>query len=363
MKIERVEISGLWGQFDIDWTLNKQVTILSGINGSGKSTILRAMAALLSGRPLTADIAGRMSTIKIMFDSGVSLNLIIDKDDPSTLNGRSGNSSLGNKSFKEVKEIHSKTIDDYRKMSDFDEVSVVGHTIRYLSGTGNEPVEINDFLKRLNFSYISTFDTAPERPADPKVYMEYLVNSSYSELDRHLERVVDRYKTYQIELSTRVTKMMSEMNTEADSKDALSDIKELMSKRVILQDILDDLMLESGKHINRDKGDVEFVFNSDKSSHSYKDLSAGEKQLLLILLTIFMQEGREAILIMDEPEISLHVDWQRRLLDVILLLNPNCQVIVSTHSPAMLLNGWHSAVDNISSLAKQEVEEDGNESD
>ena len=256
-----------------------------------------------------------------------------------------------------MKNIYSKSIDDFK------EISSVGPTIRYLSGTGDEPVDINSFVKRLNFSYISTFDTAPERPADPKVYMEYLLNSSYSELDRHLERIVDRYKTYQIELSTRVTKMMSEMSPDADSKDALVDIKELMSKRVILQDILDELMQESGKHINRDKGDVEFIFNSDKSSHSYKDLSAGEKQLLLILLTVFMQEGRDAILIMDEPEISLHVDWQRRLLDVVTRLNPNCQVIVSTHSPAMLLNGWHAAVDNISDLAKQEIEEDGNESD
>ena len=357
MKIERVEISGLWGHFDIDWTLNKQVTILSGINGSGKSTILRAMASLLGGKSLPLDIANRISTVRIIFDSGIGLNLIVEEGDLNSINSRSKNSSSENKYFSEMKNIYSKSIDDFK------EISSVGPTIRYLSGTGDEPVDINSFVKRLNFSYISTFDTAPERPADPKVYMEYLLNSSYSELDRHLERIVDRYKTYQIELSTRVTKMMSEMSPDADSKDALVDIKELMSKRVILQDILDELMQESGKHINRDKGDVEFIFNSDKSSHSYKDLSAGEKQLLLILLTVFMQEGRDAILIMDEPEISLHVDWQRRLLDVVTRLNPNCQVIVSTHSPAMLLNGWHAAVDNISDLAKQEIEEDGNESD
>lgn len=43
MKIEKVTISNLWGRFDIEWTINKQVSILSGINGSGKSTILLSL--------------------------------------------------------------------------------------------------------------------------------------------------------------------------------------------------------------------------------------------------------------------------------------------------------------------------------
>ena len=57
---------------------------------------------------------------------------------------------------------------------------------------------------------------------------------------------------------------------------------------------------------------------------------------------------------MDEPEISLHVDWQIQLLDIIYELNPNCQVIVSTHSPSMILNDWQSSVENISNLASGE---------
>jgi len=121
-----------------------------------------------------------------------------------------------------------------------------------------------------------------------------------------------------------------------------------------MQDIIDRLFKESGKNLNREKGDLEFVFKSDGKSHPYTDLSAGEKQLLLILLTVFLQEGKDAIIIMDEPEISLHVDWQIQLLDIIYELNPNCQVIVSTHSPSMILNDWQSSVENISNLASGE---------
>ena len=37
--IERIEINGLWGRFDVDWTLHQDVNILVGENGTGKSTI------------------------------------------------------------------------------------------------------------------------------------------------------------------------------------------------------------------------------------------------------------------------------------------------------------------------------------
>ncbi|WP_297069692.1 AAA family ATPase [uncultured Duncaniella sp.] len=342
MKIEKVTISNLWGRFDIEWTINKQVSILSGINGSGKSTILRAMASVLRGEPLPENIAHRLSRIQVMFDSGLSLSLDVRIEDFDGLQSRAKNNIDLSKAFDKLK-------DKFKQGMENKTVSLVNSQRMSLNGAGHEKIDIKQFINDLKFSYISTFDSAPARHDDPKLYMEYLINSSYSELDRHLEIVVERYKTYQIELSTRMSKMMSV----AESKDAFGDIKNLMSKRSVLQDVLDDLMLESGKRVNRDKGDVEFIFNSDEVSHSYKDLSAGEKQLLLILLTVFMQEEREAILIMDEPEISLHVDWQRRLLDVVTQLNPNCQVIVSTHSPAMILNGWQSAVDNISAMAKQ----------
>ena len=53
---------------------------------------------------------------------------------------------------------------------------------------------------------------------------------------------------------------------------------------------------------------------------------------------------------MDEPELSLLVDWQEKLIDKILLLNPNCQLIISTHSPSLLFQGWDSKVINIEDL-------------
>ena len=63
-------------------------------------------------------------------------------------------------------------------------------------------------------------------------------------------------------------------------------------------------------------------------------LSSGEKHLIKILLTS-MTSGPNAILI-DEPELSLHLDWQRLFVQTILSLNPNCQLILASHSPEVM---------------------------
>ena len=64
-----------------------------------------------------------------------------------------------------------------------------------------------------------------------------------------------------------------------------------------------------------------------------EQLSSGEKQILLILTTVFLQEEKPNVLLMDEPEISLHIGWQDKLIEKLRLLNPQCQLILTTHSP------------------------------
>lgn len=83
---------------------------------------------------------------------------------------------------------------------------------------------------------------------------------------------------------------------------------------------------------------------------SNKRLSSGEKQFIIVMLTILLQRNQESILIMDDPEISMHLDWQRNLIDNILKLNPSCQIILATHSPGIIMDGWEQLVTNISDL-------------
>lgn len=66
-----------------------------------------------------------------------------------------------------------------------------------------------------------------------------------------------------------------------------------------------------------------------------------------------MEDNQNYVLFMDEPEVSLHVDWQKRLIDLIMDLNPNVQLILTTHSPAVIMNGWMDKVTEVSEITDQ----------
>ena len=57
------------------------------------------------------------------------------------------------------------------------------------------------------------------------------------------------------------------------------------------------------------------------------------------------------ILFMDEPEVSLHIEWQQKLISLIRELNPHAQIILTTHSPAVIMNGWLDAVTEVSDIS------------
>ena len=62
-------------------------------------------------------------------------------------------------------------------------------------------------------------------------------------------------------------------------------------------------------------------------------LSSGEKQLLILLTQTLLQEKQPYIFVADEPELSLHIRWQRNIIGAIHEINPSAQIIVATHSP------------------------------
>lgn len=73
-------------------------------------------------------------------------------------------------------------------------------------------------------------------------------------------------------------------------------------------------------------------------------LSSGEMQVLLILLRVFLLGKRESIVLIDEPENSLDIDWQFELINLLVHFNPNAQFFITTHSPALFGDGWGDKV-------------------
>ena len=65
------------------------------------------------------------------------------------------------------------------------------------------------------------------------------------------------------------------------------------------------------------------------------------------MLTVLVESNEHYALLMDEREISLHIEWQKGLLNLIRELNPNVQIILSTHSPALIMDGWMDIVTEV----------------
>ena len=82
---------------------------------------------------------------------------------------------------------------------------------------------------------------------------------------------------------------------------------------------------------------------------SWIDFSRGEKTLLALLLITHLY-GEGGIFLLDEPDLSLHMEWQRMLLPAMLRLAPNAQFIISTHSPFMIMNTEYEQVINMANF-------------
>ena len=115
------------------------------------------------------------------------------------------------------------------------------------------------------------------------------------------------------------------------------------------QDMIDELFSYTGKKIDRKSNDIVFYQNGERLL-PYK-LSSGEKQMLVILLTVLVRDDDHCVLFMDEPEASLHIEWQQKLIGMIRDLNPNIQLILTTHSPAVIMEGWLDAVTEVSDIS------------
>ena len=164
-----------------------------------------------------------------------------------------------------------------------------------------------------------------------------------SELDWQLYLLQRRYLDYQVNIGNKLIELLSGDEEQRSLAPSLS-----LPKRKF-QDMIDELFSYTHKTIDRKSNDIVFYQNGERLL-PYK-LSSGEKQMLVILLTVLVRDDDHCVLFMDEPEASLHIEWQQKLIGMIRNLNPNVQLILTTHSPAVIMEGWLDAVTEVSEIS------------
>lgn len=225
--------------------------------------------------------------------------------------------------------------------------TILSKVIRGLSQGGEFPshllkgvhlkVQPSD-AKWIRYDVIRSFD----RPMVSSDSLSQIENLN-TELDWQLCLLQRKYLDYQVNVGNRIIEVL-----QSGADDAAQQAQSISDAKKMFQDIIDDLFKETGKQIIRSENEIRFS-QLGEVLRPYQ-LSSGEKQMLAILLTVLVEDRKPYVLFMDEPEVSLHFEWQKRLIELILKLNPNVQLIVATHSPAVIMSGWMDHVTEVTDI-------------
>ena len=169
---------------------------------------------------------------------------------------------------------------------------------------------------------------------------------SHSDLDFKLAHTIDKYYMYIVELSKLI---QQEINKPYINQAQLQQYYQDMTE---MQETCNSLFAPSLKW-DGDSSQIQFLLlKHGNKVISPGELSSGEKQMLVLLINTLLLLKKECIVFWDEPEISMHVDWQKVLIATMQKINPNMQLIIATHSPFIIYDGWENRVVNIQKFMK-----------
>jgi len=105
-----------------------------------------------------------------------------------------------------------------------------------------------------------------------------------------------------------------------------------------IDDIFKDLNLNIEFDSRDGKGNLYFRHKITKEKFLIDDLSSGEKTLISEILFLYLNDIKDKIILIDEPELSLHPTWQNKIFKLYenYAKKNNCQIIIATHSPLIL---------------------------
>jgi predicted ATP-binding protein involved in virulence len=125
-----------------------------------------------------------------------------------------------------------------------------------------------------------------------------------------------------------------------DMKEKLSVFDQIAGQTGRLMDILNKRFKYKQLSLHRTQG---FQFNSlTGASIEISDLSSGEQHELVLLYELLFRIPEKSLILIDEPEISLHVAWQASFLGDLMgiLKSTNSYGVVATHSPTLIGPRW-----------------------
>ena len=332
--IKKLIVSGLNGNnASIEMDFNEDINLFTGKNGCGKTTILKILWFIQSGHieNLITEVVFKSIQCDFTDDSNKLLSVTITKDnDVFTIKGLRKNSPIKIDRREIIRGglrrriIMPSLFDDdippyYRNTT-----SIFFPTFRRIEGgfgiedlrryDSNIMSEISERLSSTNHRFVASISTDD---------ISDLVNAEYAQRS-------ERINKQQQEKYRKIESLIKQGHPNNDVlleyvKEGEDLRTELLKPFTILGHLTESIFKDKGIFLkNLTLGDVEHAIDSDK-------LSSGEKQMLSFLC--YNTFKKDSCVFIDEPELSLHPDWQRRLIATLVDQGNNNQYFISTHSP------------------------------
>lgn len=419
MKIERIRIENLYKaySYDIDLKPDRNVFIMTGPNGYGKTTILNIIHNLSEGNLLFFHLLV-FDVIEIFFERDMRL-VIVQQELEVPVNM---DEEIGAEQRKQTKfsfyNIEDREIASY--YLNYELIAKVTRGSNIKPSTKRPPY-------RLKRTFADQMEEAVE--ATPMFYMKVAeeigqnsflmmlkpIESIYVPAERLVKRKEDEYNTIAdvvrqlgmrirrvyrdyLEKSQRFNSEMVDIlidddvrpYTEKEYEDIYKILEEKISrleqygfgrnlnlraydeKKAQIQtvhidtlrkkiDILEDFITKlevfsnclnskdfAHKYIKFSPNQgMRFISKADGAEIGPERLSSGEKNEIILLYDMIFMTGRNSIVLIDEPENSLHVAWQREFIDDVEMISKanHSQVLIATHAPAIIGEHWNRTFD------------------
>lgn len=333
--IKTFEIKNLNDKISDKFTFNEDLNILTGKNGCGKTTILKLMWYLVSGNfdKIFDEMTFEYAKIEMFEGGSVIVEIVIENkikiiklEVKNPIRGIEFKTEFPFDSYENLPRYQTSEgslfFPTFRRIEGgFTITSSPIHRPRMRRNTLREALDAvsENLTTGFNHKFIASLSTED---------INYLLSNKYADISEEIRR---------LEANQSRTILNLVANSQEKEKESLELIRNIVkendSKRNdilrpfnVLSGLVNRIFKEKSIKIsnNLELGEAKEAIFSDK-------LSAGEKQMLSFLCYNFFFDN--SVIFIDEPELSLHTDWQRVLFPTLLKQKKENQFIIATHSP------------------------------
>jgi len=202
-----------------------------------------------------------------------------------------------------------------------------------------------------------TFPTRMINQKTTSSYTQDYLRDKLGELQKSSERLIsigllDNLEDPSPQIQTQIEKSLIEDITKGilaiyieDTEKKLDVLSNIADKIVVFKRIINSWFKYKKLEIDKKEGFIFITDNGDRLSPS--DLSSGEQHELIMLYELLFKAEAGSLILIDEPEISLHVGWQSQFLQELLEITKlaDIDVLMATHSPDIIQDRWDLTVE------------------